>query len=135
MRDHKDDLVAILAAVNLTPVDEYAKELTLASSSPTSQTLSATRCSLIFLRLRREQQLRLRCRSCRCFCYLNDFRGNSLKHFLEYAKARMLEEQHAETYRVYVSDALRIISENTARFGGGTFVKQRYYDVINPPEG
>lgn len=45
----------------------------------------------------------------------------------------MLEEQHAETYRVYVSDALRIISENTARFGGGTFVKQRYYDVINPP--
>ena len=29
MRDHKDDLVAILAAVNLTPVDEYAKELTL----------------------------------------------------------------------------------------------------------
>lgn len=29
MHDHKDDLVAILAAVNLTPVDEYAKELTL----------------------------------------------------------------------------------------------------------
>lgn len=29
MRDHKDDLVAILAAVNLTPVDEYAKELTM----------------------------------------------------------------------------------------------------------
>lgn len=29
MRDHKDDLVAILAAVNLTPVDEYAKGLTL----------------------------------------------------------------------------------------------------------
>ena len=29
MRDHKDDLVAILAAVNLTPVDEYAKEMTL----------------------------------------------------------------------------------------------------------
>lgn len=29
MRDHKDDLVAILAAVNLTQVDEYAKELTL----------------------------------------------------------------------------------------------------------
>ena len=29
MRDHKDDLVAILAAVNMTPVDEYAKELTL----------------------------------------------------------------------------------------------------------
>lgn len=29
MRDHKDDLVAILAAVNLTSVDEYAKELTL----------------------------------------------------------------------------------------------------------
>lgn len=29
MRDHKDDLVAILAAVNMTPVDEYAKGLTL----------------------------------------------------------------------------------------------------------
>ena len=46
----------------------------------------------------------------------------------------MLEDVHAETYRVYVSDALRIISENTARFGGGTFAKQRYYDVINPPK-
>lgn len=72
--------------------------------------------------------------SCRCFCYLNDFRGNSLKHFLEYAKARMLEDLHAETYRVYVSDTLRIISENTARFGGGAYTKQRYYDVINPPK-
>lgn len=46
----------------------------------------------------------------------------------------MLEDLHAETYRVYVSDTLRIISENTARFGGGTFAKQRYYDVINPPK-
>lgn len=46
----------------------------------------------------------------------------------------MLEDLHAETYRVYVSDTLRIISENTARFGGGAYIKQRYYDVINPPK-
>lgn len=46
----------------------------------------------------------------------------------------MLEDLHAETYRVYVSDTLRIISENTARFGGGVYTKQRYYDVINPPK-
>ena len=29
MRDHKDDLVAILAAINLVPADEYAADLTL----------------------------------------------------------------------------------------------------------
>lgn len=46
----------------------------------------------------------------------------------------MWEDLQAETYRVYVTDSLRTISENTARFGGGAVTKLRYYDVIHPNE-
>ncbi|MBO1680180.1 hypothetical protein [Bittarella massiliensis (ex Durand et al. 2017)] len=35
---------------------------------------------------------------------------------------------------MYVTDSLRTISENTARFSGGTYARQRYYDVVNPPK-
>lgn len=62
MRDHKDDLVAILAAVNMTPVDEYAKELTLGKLITDLADLIGDPMFADFLRLRREQQLRLRCR-------------------------------------------------------------------------
>lgn len=39
-----------------------------------------------------------------------------------------------EVYEVYVTDALRQITENTARFGGGKYMKVRYYDSVNPRE-
>lgn len=35
-------------------------------------------------------------------------------------------------YRTYTADALRTISENTARYGGGSYVTARYYDLIHP---
>lgn len=37
-----------------------------------------------------------------------------------------------KAYRVYVTDALKLIAENTAKFSGGGYLKTRYYDVINP---
>ena len=37
-----------------------------------------------------------------------------------------------KAYRVYVTDALKVIAENTAKFSGGGYLKTRYYDVINP---
>lgn len=34
-------------------------------------------------------------------------------------------------YRMYVSDCLRIITENTAKFAGGSFMKMRYSELID----
>lgn len=35
-------------------------------------------------------------------------------------------------YRVYVTDTLRVISENTARLGGGSYMRMRYADMLSP---
>lgn len=34
------------------------------------------------------------------------------------------------SFRVFVTDTLRIIGENTARFAGGGYGQQRWYDII-----
>lgn len=46
--------------------------------------------------------------------------------------ARYEREQRELAYRIYVTDALRIISENTAKFGGGGYMKARFSDIIIP---
>ena len=35
---------------------------------------------------------------------------------------------------MYVTDALRLIAENTSKFGGGSYIKVRYADMIDPPK-
>lgn len=37
-----------------------------------------------------------------------------------------------EVYRIYVTDALRVVAENTAKFVGGRSIEKRYIDVIEP---
>lgn len=37
-----------------------------------------------------------------------------------------------EAYREYVTEALRIISENTAKYAGGGYMKARYADIVRP---
>jgi hypothetical protein len=51
---------------------------------------------------------------------------------MRYVTARFEREQRELAYRIYVTDALRSISENTAKFGGGGYIKARYADLINP---
>lgn len=36
--------------------------------------------------------------------------------------------------RVYLSEALRMVSENTARFGGGSYLSVKYDDIIHPAD-
>lgn len=38
---------------------------------------------------------------------------------------------HEELYKIYVTDALQIISENTARYSGGKSMSKRYWDFMN----
>ena len=49
-----------------------------------------------------------------------------------YCAARFVEWARAEAYRIYVTDALRIVAENTARFASGNYIKARYVDMIEP---
>ena len=46
--------------------------------------------------------------------------------------ARFVERARAEAYRIYVTDALRFVAENTARYAGGSYIKARYSDMIEP---
>ena len=51
--------------------------------------------------------------------------------FMRYATARYKTEQREAAYRFYVSECLKIISENTANYGGGKFMNKSLYDVLN----
>lgn len=33
---------------------------------------------------------------------------------------------------MYITDSLRIIGENTAKYAGGNYIKKRYADIIDP---
>lgn len=34
------------------------------------------------------------------------------------------------SFRVYVTDSLRVIGENTAKYSGGGYIEKRWYDLI-----
>lgn len=51
---------------------------------------------------------------------------------MRYAMARYQSQQRDLAYRIYVADCLRIISENTAKMGGGAYITAKLADIINP---
>lgn len=46
--------------------------------------------------------------------------------------ARANEKMREDSYREYVTEALRYIAKNTAQKAGGTYPTKRYVDIINP---
>jgi hypothetical protein len=50
---------------------------------------------------------------------------------LRYVKARINDEVEQKAYRIYVSDALKYVTENTSRSHGGTTLSRRYIDIID----
>lgn len=50
---------------------------------------------------------------------------------MRYAMARYQSQQRDLAYRIYVTDCLRIISENTAKMGGGSYITTNFSDIIN----
>lgn len=52
---------------------------------------------------------------------------------MRYVVARYNEKQRDMAYRIYLTDSLKYIAENTARcVEGGQYLTARYIDVINP---
>ena len=56
----------------------------------------------------------------------------TIKSFLRYCSARFKQEKKEKVYRIYVTDALRIATENTAKQAGGNYISARYIDIIEP---
>ena len=50
---------------------------------------------------------------------------------MRYAMARYQSQQRDLAYRIYVTDCLRIVTENTAIMSQGAYMKSRFYDTIN----
>ena len=55
------------------------------------------------------------------------------RYVIDHAVAFYNERQKAEIYRIYTTDALKVITENTAHFAGGGVLNTRYHDILNPP--
>ena len=52
---------------------------------------------------------------------------------MRYATARFNQCQRDMAYRIYVTDCLRMISENTANFFKGSYVQKRFADFLQKP--
>ena len=51
---------------------------------------------------------------------------------IRYAVSEFEEMQKEKTYRIYVTDCLKTIAENVAKISGGSIMKSRYADIIQP---
>ena len=52
---------------------------------------------------------------------------------MRYAVARYKTYQREVAYRIYVTDCLRMMTENTARFAKGNYITKRYADFLKNP--
>ncbi len=51
---------------------------------------------------------------------------------MAYCSARVVKERKNQVYRAYITDALKSISENTAKYADGSYMKERYIDIVRP---
>lgn len=49
---------------------------------------------------------------------------------IDYCISSFLKRQEEKLYRMYVTDALKAITENTQNFAGGVTLNKRYIDLI-----
>lgn len=56
-----------------------------------------------------------------------------MEAFMRYAMARYKTYQREVAYRIYVTDCLRMIGENTANVSKGTYPQKRYADFLKEP--
>jgi hypothetical protein len=51
---------------------------------------------------------------------------------MRYVTTRYQSQQRDLIYRIYVTNCLRIITENTAKQAGGNYMTAEYTDLIHP---
>lgn len=54
------------------------------------------------------------------------------KHYvLDFVIQKYKADQHELAYKIYITDSLKVITENTARFAGGSSMGIRYREIID----
>lgn len=56
-----------------------------------------------------------------------------MKFIAKYVIFKWQEREEEKLYRIYVTDCLKTLTDNTAKSSGGSYIKARYFDLINPP--
>ena len=51
---------------------------------------------------------------------------------MRYAMARYQSQQRDLAYRIYVTECLRMVTENTAKISNGSYTVAKFEDIINP---
>ena len=51
---------------------------------------------------------------------------------MRYVIARFNEQQREMAYRIYITDSLKILSENSSNLAGGSRITTRFADIIKP---
>jgi hypothetical protein len=52
---------------------------------------------------------------------------------MRYVKAKAQEHALEKAYRIYTTDSLKMISENTSKYAGGSSFSVRYWDMVKKP--
>lgn len=52
-------------------------------------------------------------------------------YVIDHCISAFQKEQEEKAFKIYLTDALQAIAENTQRFAGGMKMNKRYYDIIN----
>lgn len=52
---------------------------------------------------------------------------------MDYCMTSLHKREREQAFQYYITDALKIIAENTAKYVGGPFIPTRFYDIMNPP--
>lgn len=55
-----------------------------------------------------------------------------IRLIIRYAVEKWKKSENDNIYRIYVTDCLKLIAENTAKFANGGIIQKRYYDILNP---
>lgn len=67
------------------------------------------------------------------WCAVGEYRGpKNLNVFMRYVVSKIASRREELTYRIYITDALQVIGENTASFTRGRSIKTRYADILFP---
>lgn len=48
---------------------------------------------------------------------------------MRYVESKLKSKQQDDTYRIYLTDALKAISESASKFAGGQYMNLRYADL------
>lgn len=54
-----------------------------------------------------------------------------MRMIIGYVRSQLESATRDNVFKMYISDCLRIITENTAKFAGGSFMKMQYSELID----